>query len=77
MYACLCATVRESAVREAIADGAHDLWAVAEATRAGTGCGSCHDRLEELIEEGVGPTVWLPVQAPSGIGSLLPVTSAA
>ncbi len=50
MYACICAGVDESDVIAAVDDGADSLFAVAQATHAGTGCGSCHDRIEALIE---------------------------
>ena len=51
MYACICARVRECEVRAAIAGGAHDDEAVGEATGAGTGCGSCVERICGLIRE--------------------------
>jgi bacterioferritin-associated ferredoxin len=37
-------------VNDAIDAGADTVAEVSEATDAGTGCGSCHDRLEDLIE---------------------------
>ncbi len=51
MYACICARVRECEVREVIAAGAVDEDAVGEACGAGTGCGSCVDRICGLIRE--------------------------
>jgi bacterioferritin-associated ferredoxin len=41
-------------VHAAIDEGAHTVDAVSDATYAGTGCGTCHDRLEGLIEGRVG-----------------------
>jgi bacterioferritin-associated ferredoxin len=43
--------VRECEVRAAIAAGAHDEEAVGEVTGAGTGCGSCLNRICGLIRE--------------------------
>ena len=37
-------------VNAAIDAGADTVDAVSDATDAGTGCGTCHDRLEGLIE---------------------------
>jgi bacterioferritin-associated ferredoxin len=51
VYTCICARVRECEVRAAIADGAHDEETVGEATGAGTGCGSCVNRICGLIRE--------------------------
>lgn len=58
MYTCICARVREREVRAVIAAGAHDEDAVGEATGAGTGCGSCVDRICGLIRE-IAPTTAL------------------
>jgi bacterioferritin-associated ferredoxin len=51
MYACICERVRESDVRLAIRCGAHTEESVGAACGAGTGCGSCLDRICELIDE--------------------------
>ena len=51
MYVCICARVRECEIRSAIRLGAHTEDSVGEACDAGTGCGSCHDRIGELIAE--------------------------
>jgi bacterioferritin-associated ferredoxin len=58
VYTCICARVRECEVRAAIAGGAHDEETVGEVTGAGTGCGSCVDRICGLIRE-VAPSVVL------------------
>ena len=55
MYTCICARVREHEVRAAIVGGAHDEDAVGEACGAGTGCGSCVERICGLIRE-IAPT---------------------
>jgi bacterioferritin-associated ferredoxin len=50
MYACICAAVDEGEIFAAVDAGADTISAVSQVTRAGTGCGSCHDRIEDLIE---------------------------
>ena len=54
MYVCICARVREGEVRTAILGGARCEESVGNACGAGTGCGSCLDRICDLIDE-VGP----------------------
>lgn len=49
VYACICHAVPVTAVAACIADGAHDAQAVGEVTGAGTGCGSCLDRICEML----------------------------
>ncbi|MFI5891615.1 bacterioferritin-associated ferredoxin [Actinoplanes sp. NPDC051513] len=51
MFVCVCSMVRESEVRIAIRCGARTEESVGDACGAGTGCGSCLDRICELIEE--------------------------
>jgi len=51
MYTCICERVRESEVRTVIRDGAETEESVGEACGAGTGCGTCLDRICELIDE--------------------------
>ncbi len=54
MFACICARVRECEVRSAIRLGAHSEDAVGDACGAGTHCGTCLDRIEELLDEETG-----------------------
>jgi bacterioferritin-associated ferredoxin len=49
VYACICHAVSMADVVACIDGGAHDEEAVAEVTGAGTGCGSCVDRICELL----------------------------
>lgn len=49
MYVCICARVRECELRSAVRAGACTEDAVAEACGAGTGCGSCRDRIGDVI----------------------------
>ena len=50
MYACICQAVTDDEVVEAVTAGAVSVEAVGHATFAGTGCGGCHDTLEQLID---------------------------
>ncbi|HCT75996.1 MAG TPA: (2Fe-2S)-binding protein [Micromonosporaceae bacterium] len=51
MFVCICAKVRECEVRTAIQLGARCEDSVGDACGAGTGCGSCLERISDLIEE--------------------------
>jgi bacterioferritin-associated ferredoxin len=51
MYVCICARVRECEVRTSIECGARTEESVGDACGAGTGCGSCLDRIADLIDE--------------------------
>ena len=53
MYVCICERVRECEVRAAIRAGARTEECVGAACGAGTGCGSCLDRIDDLIVEEV------------------------
>ncbi|MBT2383741.1 (2Fe-2S)-binding protein, partial [Streptomyces sp. ISL-11] len=48
---CRCNNVTKAALRAAVRDGAHDLPALATATRATTGCGSCTATVRALCTE--------------------------
>lgn len=50
MILCSCKNVSDRTVRAAIAQGATTVEAVAEATQAGTECGSCRCDLRCLID---------------------------
>jgi bacterioferritin-associated ferredoxin len=54
VFVCICHVVTEDELGAAIDDGAHTVAAVSEATKAGASCHSCHDRIEDLIEERCG-----------------------
>ena len=49
MFACICAAVTETEVRDSVRDGARCVDTIGDACGAGTGCGSCHERLETLL----------------------------
>jgi bacterioferritin-associated ferredoxin len=48
---CSCARVRECEVRSVIRLGARNEDAVGDACGAGTGCGTCLDRIEQMLDE--------------------------
>ncbi|SDJ36489.1 BFD-like [2Fe-2S] binding domain-containing protein [Frankineae bacterium MT45] len=50
LFACICHAVTEDQIGHAIDSGAGSIEAVGLQTGAGTGCGTCHDRIDELIE---------------------------
>ena len=51
MFACVCRAVTSDEVTTAIDGGAATLAAVAKATRACTGCGTCRDRIKNMISD--------------------------
>ena len=53
MFVCICARVRESEIREVVHAGAKTEDSVGDACGAGTGCGTCLDRIAEILESSV------------------------
>ena len=53
MFVCICARVRESEIREVVRAGAQTEDSVGDACGAGTGCGTCLDRIAEILESSV------------------------
>jgi bacterioferritin-associated ferredoxin len=51
MFACICRAVTRDEISAAIDEGADTIEAVSEATRAGTGCGTCRTRIGNMISE--------------------------
>jgi nitrite reductase (NADH) large subunit len=51
---CNCHRVSAATIEAAVAAGAASVTAVGQATRAGTGCGSCRTQLAELVRRGTG-----------------------
>jgi bacterioferritin-associated ferredoxin len=51
VFACICRAVTSDRVSTAIDDGASTVEAVSSATGACTGCGTCRDRIENMIGE--------------------------
>ncbi|MER7004682.1 (2Fe-2S)-binding protein [Dactylosporangium sp. NPDC000555] len=50
MYVCICHRVRECEIRRVIQSGAHTEDAVSDECGAGSGCGTCLDRIADLID---------------------------
>jgi bacterioferritin-associated ferredoxin len=51
MFVCICHRVRECELRRTVRAGAWSEDAVGDACGAGTGCGSCLDRIADVIAE--------------------------
>ena len=52
---CVCHGVSQESVRRAVRGGARNVPAVGEATRAGTGCGSCRPEIAALLAAAMVP----------------------
>ena len=63
---CNCHQVSEASLVAAIAAGAASVAALGQATKAGTGCGSCKGELEQLLQAREKPERALPVVAAAG-----------
>ena len=63
MYVCICERVREGEVRAAIRCGARTEESVGEACGAGLNCGTCLDRICDLIEEEAPANTRAPIAA--------------
>lgn len=51
MLVCHCKAVYEGRIREEIARGASDAFAIAKACGAGTGCGGCVPTIDKLLSQ--------------------------
>lgn len=51
MYVCICAAVTDTQVRACIEAGACTVEEIGERCEAGTGCGSCLDGLDSMIDD--------------------------
>ena len=65
MYACVCHAVTEQEVREHVAEGAWSAGEVGDICGAGTGCGSCLDRLDDIVAAALPPGC--PVRVLAGL----------
>jgi bacterioferritin-associated ferredoxin len=70
VYACICHAVPVREVKRAVRAGADSVDAIGRATAAGTGCGSCHETLQGVLERTGCPLAGL--LRPSLDGSTLP-----
>ncbi|MGH8877482.1 MAG: (2Fe-2S)-binding protein [Stackebrandtia sp.] len=57
VYVCICHGVHEREVRGCIKAGARTENDIGDACAAGTGCGTCLERIAELLEAEYGATV--------------------
>ena len=55
MYVCICHAVTRDDFNRAVADGASCIESVGERCGAGTGCGTCHERLAALLSTATRP----------------------
>ncbi len=51
MFVCVCKAISDKDIKSAIYAGAEDLDSIQDALGAGTGCGTCHDFTQQLIDE--------------------------
>jgi bacterioferritin-associated ferredoxin len=51
VYVCICARIRECELRAAVRCGAHNEDSVGDACGAGQNCGTCVERIREVIDE--------------------------
>ena len=51
MYVCICAAVTDAEIRACIDGGADTVEEIGAHCQAGTSCGSCLDRLDDLLDE--------------------------
>ncbi|MCW0215526.1 MAG: (2Fe-2S)-binding protein [Pseudonocardia sp.] len=65
MYVCICAAVTEVELRDCIGEGARTVEDIGDACGAGTGCGSCVDRVDVLLSAELAPSeiLQLPLTA--------------
>jgi bacterioferritin-associated ferredoxin len=56
MYVCICAAVTEAELRNCIRAGAATVDEVGDACGAGTGCGTCHERIDVFLLAGHAPS---------------------
>jgi bacterioferritin-associated ferredoxin len=65
MYACICFAVTDVELRDLIGEGARTVDEIGDACGAGTGCGTCLDRLDVLLAAQLAPSALseLPLSA--------------
>ena len=64
MYVCICRAVTDSAIRQAVADGAHSLRELSSRTGCSTQCGRCVGLAREVMDDALA----LAGSAPSEVG---------
>ena len=67
MYVCICKSVTDRQIRKAVAKGADNLYELREELGVASGCGSCADMAEAIIDDAIsehcGPRIYLPSSA--------------
>ncbi len=51
MYVCICKAISDQDIKDAVEQGAEDLAAIQAHLGAATGCGTCADYTETIINE--------------------------
>jgi bacterioferritin-associated ferredoxin len=54
MYVCICKAVTDKQIRRAAASGVDNLYELREALGVASGCGSCADEAESILNEANG-----------------------
>ena len=55
VFVCLCKVVTDGQVEDAIRGGADSVDEVGEECGAGTGCGACHEQIQDMIDRSACP----------------------
>ena len=67
MYVCICKAVTDKQIRKAAARGADNLYELREALGVASGCGSCADHAQQILDQAEtgrsSPTVYFPSSA--------------
>jgi bacterioferritin-associated ferredoxin len=56
MYVCICYAVTDVELRDCIGEGARTVEQIGDSCGAGTGCGTCLDRLDVLLAAELAPS---------------------
>ena len=67
MYVCLCHSVTDKQIRKAASRGVDNLYELREELGVASGCGSCADMAEAILDEAnagsAGPQIYVPSPA--------------
>ena len=65
MYVCICKAVTDKQIRRAAANGVDNLYELREALGVGSGCGTCSDVAESILDEANDKRVSAALYVPS------------
>ncbi len=65
MYVCICKAVTDKQIRRAAAHGVDNLYELREALGVGSGCGTCSDMAESILDEANNGTSAATLYVPS------------